>query len=525
MGVIVSGLVASLAGPLATAQSPPKLHYEQDFALNPALAAHPRDVVVFDLEPTPRGRPKGVQHARYRLDAGVHTVCLDDNDPFLTDLILEDGRGKPVLRLHRHRRPKPKSGHREARSRPQCARANLLRADTYTLRAVHAGRSITEAHRVAFLQPGPASPRLVDADGNPADGFWALRPDPGQGRVALVSQWSPSGDMSFTRAFPHTATLLSTGRVLVAGGGFGQDLPPNPELYDPGTGQWTRTGAMVSELSFHTATLLPSGRVLVAGGITNEGLSSSAELYDPGSGLWTPTGAMRTARLFHTATLLPSGQVLIAGGSTTDFVDINAIATAELYDPGSGLWKPTGAMRAPRAGHTATLLASGQVLVAGADDTGTGAELYDPATSNWTPTGAMRVPRARLDKQPVPNHTATLLASGQVLVTGGSEQRSAEIYDPATGPATGHWTPTGAMTQARGSHTATLLASGRVLVSGGTLDFGTPLASAELYDPVSGTWAPTGSLGTARWDHTATRLPAGQVLAAGGNNVDQSFQS
>ncbi|MGH2669639.1 MAG: kelch repeat-containing protein, partial [bacterium] len=101
----------------------------------------------------------------------------------------------------------------------------------------------------------------------------------------------------------------------------------------------------------------------------------------------------------------------------------------------------------------------------------------------------------------------------------------AEIYDPATGPATGHWTPTGAMTQARGSHTATLLASGRVLVSGGTLDFGTPLASAELYDPVSGTWAPTGSLGTARWYHTATRLPAGQVLAAGGNNVDQSFQS
>lgn len=140
LAVILSGLIAGLTSSPAHAQSPPQLHYEQDFALNPALAAHPRDVVVLDLEPAPRGSPKRTQLSRYRLDAGKHTVCLDGNDPFLTDLILEDGRGAPVLRLHR--RPKRKSDRREARRRHQCARAEL-QADTYLLRAVHNGRSIS----------------------------------------------------------------------------------------------------------------------------------------------------------------------------------------------------------------------------------------------------------------------------------------------------------------------------------------------------------------------------------------------
>jgi hypothetical protein len=63
----------------------------------------------------------------------------------------------------------------------------------------------------------------------------------------------------------------------------------------------------------HTATLLPDGRVLVAGGAFTDG-RASAELYDPVTGTWTPTGSMTTGRLAFAATLLPDGRVLVAGG-------------------------------------------------------------------------------------------------------------------------------------------------------------------------------------------------------------------
>ena len=67
----------------------------------------------------------------------------------------------------------------------------------------------------------------------------------------------------------------------------------------------------------HTATLLPSGKVLVAGGFNTMAPLSSAELYDPTTGTWAPTGSMTDARAFYTATLLPSGKVLVAGGGST----------------------------------------------------------------------------------------------------------------------------------------------------------------------------------------------------------------
>jgi hypothetical protein len=85
----------------------------------------------------------------------------------------------------------------------------------------------------------------------------------------------------------------------------------------------------------HTATLLPSGEVLVAGGFVNRSISvtRTAELYDPAAGSWTATGRLGTPRGEHTATLLPSGKVLAAGGIGSNDVYLNS---AELYDPGVG---------------------------------------------------------------------------------------------------------------------------------------------------------------------------------------------
>src|SRR5205823_152688 len=134
--------------------------------------------------------------------------------------------------------------------------------------------------------------------------------------------------------------------VLVAGGygpggGHGGLPLSSAELYDPITETWTATGALAVPRIAHTATLLPSGMVLVAGGYADpwgQDSLTSAELYDPGSGAWTATGGLAAARFYHTATLLPSGKVLVAGGQYFQ----SFLGSAELYEPSTGTWSTTG---------------------------------------------------------------------------------------------------------------------------------------------------------------------------------------
>ncbi|MBI5883851.1 MAG: right-handed parallel beta-helix repeat-containing protein, partial [Elusimicrobia bacterium] len=327
--------------------------------------------------------------------------------------------------------------------------------------------------------------------------------------VVIDPTWTTAGASQMTSArYAHSATLLPSGKVLVAGG-FGGGYLPTAELYDPVAGTWTTTGSMPVARYKHTATLLPNGKVLVVGGSNGGGYLSTAALYDPATGTWATTSSMSTARESHVAALLSDGQVLVAGGFITG---PGYLSTAEVYDPFAGTWTTTGSMVEARAEHAATLLRNGKLLAAGGYNGNclSTAELYDPVAGTWTTTGSMAGVRRE--------QIATLLPNGKVLAAGGTNAgggslSTAELYDPVAGT----WTMTGAMVSARGYHVAALLPGGKVLVAGGYS--GGYLSTAELYDPVAGTWTTIGSLSNGSEYHTATLLPNGKVLVAGGLTV------
>jgi N-acetylneuraminic acid mutarotase len=337
-----------------------------------------------------------------------------------------------------------------------------------------------------------------------AHGLSASRPFSLSGLPACVAGWSAAGSLSAGRHI-HTATLLSSGKVLVTGGRGASNSLASAEMYTPATSSWSSAGSMAIARDNHTATLLPSGKVLVVGGYNNGSFLASTEVYDPATHSWSSAGTMAAARGEHTATLLNSGKVLVVGGYNG-----SVLTSAELYDPATNSWSPAGFLTTRRAAHIATLLPSGKVLVAGgaiASSVGTAsAELYDPATNSWSSAGTMAAARFHF--------TATRLNSGKVLVTGGyGIPASAEVYDPATNS----WASVAPILLARFQPISILLPSGKVLVTGGYN--GTSHAEAELYDPVTNSWSVIASMATGRTIHTATLLSSGQVLVVGGYNA------
>ncbi|AUX23564.1 uncharacterized protein SOCEGT47_040910 [Sorangium cellulosum] len=333
----------------------------------------------------------------------------------------------------------------------------------------------------------------------------------------VTNAWTGLQSMTDLRTL-HTATLLQDGKVLVTGGR--RYVPPSSttalastEIYDPAAMQWVSTPLMANAHGWRAATLLHDGRVLAAGA---DGVShTSADLYDPATDTWTEAAPMAGSHRWHTLTRLGNDKVLVAGDSST------TVATnAELYDPATDTWSSVGSSTVSRYEHTATLLADGKVLLIGGRQAGTSSTLlattalYDPATNTWTAKASMSAPRF--------GHTATLLGSGEVLVTGGfsttAYAATAEIYDPATDT----WSPATSMSSARMYHTATLLSDGDVLILGGEsspLDY---LASTEIYDPSSDTWTSGPSLGVGRSLHAATGLDDGRVLVTGGRTYGPS---
>jgi hypothetical protein len=301
-----------------------------------------------------------------------------------------------------------------------------------------------------------------------------------------------------------------------AGGDMGPVKPDGPK----GPGTWKTVTASGPAGWSLTATLLKSGKVLVAGGCTTGPTSgidkplAATYLFDPSSGAFQSAGDLTHARCGHDAVLLDSGKVLLVGGDEGDYY--KTIAAAELFDPqkpAGSAWSSAGSMSMGRYSGASVKLASGKVLVGGGSASAgptKSFDLYDPGSNSFSTPGAlMKTARS--------NHTMTLLANGKVLIAGGLDGQNylsaLEVYDPSAGSVS---TISAALTEARAGHRAVHLASGRVLIVGGICDTGCQIQGNELIDPTTNTVTAVSSPGTPPRGHEATLLDDGRVLVTGG---------
>jgi len=243
--------------------------------------------------------------------------------------------------------------------------------------------------------------------------------------------------------------MLRDGRVLVVGGSDnGTHTLDSAEIYDPVSGSFSGAGHLNQPRVAHVATLLHSGKVLIAGG-GRGGMPGgyisydTAELFDPDTRTFAKMRAhMIFDRVGAAALRLNDGRVLIVGGKSgrvvtsrhVNLASLTPLNSAEIYDPESNSFIRTGDMSAPHYLPTATMLGNGQVLVVGGWTIQgfvvvgmRDADLYQPETNRFVRAGRTNV--ARLE------NTADLLPDGEVLIAGGIDERSyvtasAEFYSP-----------------------------------------------------------------------------------------------
>jgi Galactose oxidase, central domain len=302
--------------------------------------------------------------------------------------------------------------------------------------------------------------------------------------------FSAASDTGFTTVLPLRTGFLLAGGGINAGVGLQTPGPLLTQTFDPSAQRFTRAGdQQVQHQGTGSGVLLGDGRVLLTGGGFFGG-GPGTEFYDPESRAWKTGPTLGTARRLHTATLLHDGRVLVTGGFVCCVVDGQTVSetsttSAELYDPATGSFTPTGSMAVGRALHQATLLPDGRVLVSGgvgvADSPGAPgpeqAEVYDPASGTFAAAGSLQAGRSF--------HSAILLTDGRVLVVGGFGNLGArgavaktEIYDPGSNG----WAPGPTLQPAWLSPTVTLLANGKVLIHGGENASGFPEPTTLLFE-------------------------------------------
>jgi hypothetical protein len=310
----------------------------------------------------------------------------------------------------------------------------------------------------------------TDGCGGTPDGGVTEFYEPGQRRFV-------PGPRMVQARMGHTATLLHDGRVLYAGGYPDEGRPPlaTVEVFDPAEDRFIGVGAMATARGWHTATPLRDGRVLIVGGVDSSRALSAVEVFDPATNRVTAVAPLPGPRATHAAGVLADGRVLVAGGQTVPGHGRGIIGTAVVYDPDGDRWTPVGALQVARYKAAFAPLPDGGALVVGgqtADDAAARlatTERYDPSQATFQAGPTMSEPRYKI------SDAVAVLRDGRIVVAGGFG------VDVLAG---GQVTRIGpANPVERQFPTATELADGTVLVTGGYSERTQVTATALLVRP------------------------------------------
>lgn len=329
----------------------------------------------------------------------------------------------------------------------------------------------------------------------------------------------------------HTATTLPDGRVLVTGGTDGNSIYFGSEVFDPVANAWTPVQSTMNVNGFnsarqlHTATLMSNGRVLIAGGLGADAPNqfsalSSCFVFDPASDTFTQTGSMPQGRGWHHAVALPNGHVLVAAGLNDQMATIKSSAT---YDPASGQWQAAGSSGAHT--HGALVTVGQQTILAGGTDI--------TYTNNGPQLNALAAPvTERFDAQArtfgqAPNNVGDRIfysgeasSAGKALFAGGLGIQgqnlvptdTTEVYDPSQNT----FAPGTPMSVARyGAEIAEIGTSGDMLIVGGVAGQANT-AVCEIFQMSSYTVVGQANMAEARVDHKAVTLKDGRIMVIGG---------
>jgi len=303
------------------------------------------------------------------------------------------------------------------------------------------------------------------------------------GKFGLPYVWDPA-TKAFTAVpspdwiFCSGHAFLSDGRLLVNGGHISDDHGiRDANLFDPGTMVWSSRPAMAKGRWYPTTTTLANGEAVTIAGRDQSGVVVTVPEVWTGSGWRALTSAGKVLPYYPRTFLAPNGRVFYAGEKQ---------ATFYLSTSGTGSWSSVGNRKyGTRDYGSAVMYRPGEILYAGGGRTTATAETIDlnQAIPTWQLTGSMAYKRRHLN--------ATILPTGQVLVTGGTGGTgftdeagavfAAELWDPGTG----RWTTLASNSVIRVYHsTALLLPDGRVLVTGSGDAFGNANHyNAELFSP------------------------------------------
>jgi hypothetical protein len=128
-----------------------------------------------------------------------------------------------------------------------------------------------------------------------------------------------------------------------------------------------------------------TGEVMSWDGPPSNG-GTSAQLWNPGTGVFTPIPNNVTNMFCNAAVVLADGRVLAIGGHADWGVGVR---NADIFDPITKLWSFMAPMHYGRWYPTATVLPDGRVLAISGSDTCESCivsipEIYNPASNSWT---------------------------------------------------------------------------------------------------------------------------------------------